>query len=348
MRRALAWVCALILACSACAEEILPQETARMGLESMFAAMAGTDYESEAALQKDMPQEQRALRQDELASYREITRPWLLAALCPQGEWAAPESPLIEEELTAVDPETEISPEERAYQAMMDNPWGQAYLNAMAEQGASDAESGLALTRSWLNAWLETVDVEKFRGINDDYACWLLGPATLMDYPVVQGEDNDYYLDRLFNGARNACGTLFIDYRNLPDFQDPNTLIYGHHMRNDSMFGSLTEYEYAGYFESHPYLVLFAPEKIYLLEALAGYTTSKHDHCYDIAISGQEDFDRFLAEARQKSDFAAQVTAVHGENLATLSTCAYAFENARYILIARLTPTAERILPDVQ
>ena len=82
----------------------------------------------------------------------------------------------------------------------------------------------------------------QLRDINPDVCGWLTLDGTAIDYPVVQAEDNAKYLHRLFNGAYNACGTLFIDYRNLPEFQDPNTLIYGHHMRNGSMFKSITYY----------------------------------------------------------------------------------------------------------
>ncbi len=271
-----------------------------------------------------------------------------------QGENTLPEKDTENEDLRAEEiAEQGISGEEilpviaqtaqEAFAHLSETEPGREYLEKMAELGCTDAQSCLEMTRKWVGAWLLGIDGQALREINDDYAYWLLGPQTKIDYPVVQGEDNDFYLNRLFNGRRNSCGTLFVDYRNLPDLQDPNTLIYGHHMRNDSMFGSLTDYEQNGYFEAHPYLLMVTDGEVYLLEALAGYTTSRDDHCYDIAISGDEDFAAFVEEARAKSDFESQVEAAPGDRLVTLSTCAYAFENARYILIARLTPVAARI-----
>ena len=75
--------------------------------------------------------------------------------------------------------------------------------------------------------------------INPDYRAWLTVFDTAIDYPVVQGEDNAYYLHRSFYGEENYAGCIFLDARNSPDFQDPFTLVYGHNMRDGSMFGSL-------------------------------------------------------------------------------------------------------------
>ena len=74
---------------------------------------------------------------------------------------------------------------------------------------------------------------------NPDITAWLLIPSLSLSYPVVQGEDNAYYLHRSFYGEENYAGCIFLDARNSPDFQDPFTLVYGHNMRDGSMFGSL-------------------------------------------------------------------------------------------------------------
>ena len=185
------------------------------------------------------------------------------------------------------------------------------------------------------------IDPEKLISINDKYACWIYSADTPIDYPIVHGPDNQKWLHSLFDGSWNSAGTLFIDYRNLGAFQDPNTIIYGHHMRNDSMFGTLTEYEDQAYYEAHPWLLLIEADRISVVQLLAGYTTSKYDHCYDIAISDEDDLNAFVEEAMEKSDFVSDVTVEAGEALATLSTCAYVFDNARYIVIGKLTPVCE-------
>ena len=107
-------------------------------------------------------------------------------------------------------------------------------------------------------------------------------------------------------------------------------------MRNDSMFGILTEYEKPGFYESHPFVLVMSAEEIAIIELFAGYTTSENDHCYDIAISGEDDMAAFVAEAEGKSDFETEVEVLAHDRLTTLSTCAYSFRNARYIVIGRL------------
>lgn len=227
---------------------------------------------------------------------------------------------------------------EDSFAAFAETQAGQEYLARLESMGGTDMDSCMAVTRSLCEAWMAEVDHAMLSEMNGDYRCWLYAPGTQIDYPIVQCGDNSHYLKRLLNGERNSAGTLFIDYRNLPDFQDPNTLIYGHHMRNDSMFGTLTDYAKQAYYEEHPVMLVMAEKEIFLLEIFAGYTTSDRDHCYDIAISDEEDMAAFIDEAVRKSDFVSGVQVRTTDRLVTLSTCAYTFEAARYVLIGRIVP----------
>ena len=83
-------------------------------------------------------------------------------------------------------------------------------------------------------------------------------------------------------------------------------------------------------------MLMMSAEEIFLLEVFAGYTTSDKDHCYDIAISGEEDMAAFIREAERKSDFDSGVLVKTTDRLVTLSTCSYLFEDARYIVIGRI------------
>ena len=325
---------AMLLGCAAAGETLpgeTPPEEIQAFVEAMFAAVTGATIESERLLRQDMTDEELSARNAECADYRARTIPWLAAVFARETEE------------TEVEEEPPVYTVEDSYAAFSGNALGAEYLDLLAGMGGGDRETDLQLSREICDKWTAQVDYEALTGMNGDYACWLYAPGTQIDYPVVQGEDNSYYLKRMFNGERNSAGTLFIDYRNLPDFQDPNTLVYGHHMRNDSMFGTLTDYAEQAYFEAHPLMLVMARDAIYLLELFAGYTTSDGDHCYDIAISDEEDMAAFVAEAVGKSDFLSGVDVLTTDRLVTLSTCAYAFENARYILIGRLVPvwTAE-------
>ena len=334
----------MLLTGCAWAEEaaLLPREELHAAIEQLFAAAAGTTEAEEKAARKGQGKEALQQRNDEQAAYRTETLPWLMEAFVP-AEVAA-EDPAMLPEPTAVPEDWAQAQEEKrlaltaAYEAMMGNPQGAAYLALLAPLGGTDMDSCLAVTQELCRAWMDEIDHVALLEMNGDYTCWLYCAGMNIDYPVVHGADNDRYLSTMFNGEKNASGTLFIDYRNLPDFQDPNTLIYGHHMRNEGMFGQLDEFAAQAFYASHPYMLVMSGKEISILELFAGYTTSSTDHCYDIAISDEEDMARFVAEAKRKSNFATAVEMLPTDRLITMSTCAYSFENARFIVIGRLLP----------
>lgn len=308
-------------------------------IELMFAAATGTTADIEKELRADMTVEEIGERNAANAAYRARTLPWLIAVFRPEGAALEPTPEMIPEPT----PEATLSPEalpvytvEDSFTAFSETEAGMEYLALMETMGGEDMEMCLLITREICNAWMAQVDHEMLSEMNGDYRCWIYAPGTQIDYPVVHGEDNSYYLKRMFNGEKNSAGTLFIDYRNLTGFQDPNTLIYGHHMRNDSMFGTLTDYVNQAYYEAHPYILLMSAEEICIVQLFAGYTTNDRDHCYDIAISDEEDMRAFLNEALRKTNFLSFVQVEPFDRLVTLSTCAYAFEDARYIALGRL------------
>lgn len=336
----------------------IPGETVQEIVEKLFIASAGTEEHAEIKLWKTFTKKaEKDARSLENAAYRAHTLPFLMEAFAignrPTG---VPEdtSGLVRPVLDTADAadaaesteNTEAADRTNAapvwtpaetWDAFCGNEYGKAYLEAIAPYGASDADKALAVTQAIAHRWLAQIDHDRLLTINSHYKCWLYSAATPIDYPVVQCGNNDRYLDRLFNGEKNPAGTLFIDYRNMPDFQDPNTLMYGHHMRNSSMFHSLTDFETEGFFDAHPFMVIIDKDKIRLVELFSAYVTDSGDHCYDIAISDEADMRRFVEKAIDKSDFDAHVEIdCKQDHLVTMSTCAYHFDNARYIAIGRL------------
>ncbi|MGN1019013.1 MAG: class B sortase [Aristaeellaceae bacterium] len=321
-------------------EELLPREELHAAVDQLFTAVAGTTEDEEKTARKGLTKDEIQLRNDEQAAYRAETLPWLLGAFIPAEE-TGEELPL-QPESTAVPEEWLQAEEERqqaltaAYEALQANDQGAAFLALLEPLGGVDRDSCLAVTQELCRAWMAEIDHAALTEMNVDYACWLYCAGMNIDYPVVHGTDNDRYLSTMFNGEKNASGTLFIDYRNLPGFQDPNTLIYGHHMRNNGMFGQIDEYASQSFYASHPYMLVMSETEICVLELFAGYTTSSKDHCYDIAISDEEDMAVFVQEAKRKSAFSTAVEVLSSDRLITMSTCAYSFENARFIVIGRL------------
>ena len=181
------------------------------------------------------------------------------------------------------------------------------------------------------------VDFEVLWETNEDVVGWIYCEDTPINFPIVQAEDNDYYLSRLIDGTWNSSGTLFADYRNAADFSDSNTIIYGHNMKNKGMFGTLPNYKEQSYYDEHPLMWLLTPDGNYKVELIAGYVTSSTSEIYSIGKTEEEVL--ILAEQSiEKSTFASDFQVSQGDQFVTLSTCSYEYDNARYVLIGRLIP----------
>lgn len=133
-----------------------------------------------------------------------------------------------------------------------------------------------------------------------------------------------------------------MDWRNSPDFEDRNTLIYGHNMGNHEMFYSLTKYKNKGYYEENPVLILSTPEKDYYLQVFSGYTTKSVSEAYRQDLDEDTVYADFLERIRESSDFVSDVEVTTEDRIVTLSTCSYAFNNARYVLHCKLVPAVSQ------
>lgn len=174
--------------------------------------------------------------------------------------------------------------------------------------------------------------------VNSDIVAWIICEDTRINYPVVQGKDNSYYLTHLINGESNKVGCLFVDINNSPGFVDDNTIIYGHNMKDKSMFATLMEYKKQTFYDAHPTMQLLTPEGNYTIVLFAGYVADIQDSCWNLWYSDDAAFAQWLADAKQHSTFQSAVTVSTTDRFITLSTCTYEFDNARYVLIGKLIP----------
>jgi len=181
------------------------------------------------------------------------------------------------------------------------------------------------------------VSFEDLWKINEDVVAWLYGPDSRINYPVVQGWDNDYYLTRLLDGTWNNNGTLFLDYRNSGDFSDGNSIIYGHHMQTGDMFATLVKYKDQSYFDAHPYLYLTTPDQKYRVELFAGCVVEANADVYQ-----SRDISEWLVDYYcENSTFTPSGDIDKSGPILTLSTCTYEFDNARYVVLGSLVPIAD-------
>lgn len=182
------------------------------------------------------------------------------------------------------------------------------------------------------------VDFEALHAINPDVAAWIYIEGTNINYPVVQGSDNSYYLNRLFDGTSNGAGTIFMDYRNRQDLSDRNTVLYGHHMQNGTMFQQITEYKQQEFYDQHPVCLIMTPNGNYRLEFFAGYITDMNDQSWKMEFASDKEYAGWLQDAVSKSLFISTVEPAAQHRVMTLSTCTYEYNDARFVLVGILKP----------
>lgn len=182
------------------------------------------------------------------------------------------------------------------------------------------------------------MDFDALREVNPDAIAWLYSPDTVIDYPVMQATDYDWYLHHLPDGTYNANGTLFLDYSCAPDFFGRLNIIYGHHMKSGRMFGSLVEYKQQSYFEEHPYLYLYtAHNGSYRIDLLYGCVVGAGEW-RNRAFMYETNLDALLSYAAYNTTFESGAAYGDNDRFIVLSTCSYEFNDARYVVIGVLIP----------
>ena len=172
---------------------------------------------------------------------------------------------------------------------------------------------------------------------NSDVVGWLYCEDSVINYPVVQGDNNDEYLHKGLDGEYLRSGSLFVEAHNQLVGADPNYIIYGHSMKNGSMFGMLLHYKEQEYYDGHPVMYYLTPEGDYCIELFAGKVVKTTDPIYSVK-DGSAEFYEQVQTLREKSTFQSDVTITEQDTIVTLSTCSYEFDQARYIVLGKLVP----------
>jgi len=184
-----------------------------------------------------------------------------------------------------------------------------------------------------------SVDFGALKAVNEATVVWIRSDSGIIDYPVMQAGDNDWFLTHLPDGTENKNGSIFMDFRSSADFSDRHTILYGHNMRTGTMFGELVEYGKEGYYEAHPTLLLATPTSgNFLLEVFSGYVVPGNSDIYQLTFESDSQYETYLERIRKLSDFVSPVTVTKDDRIVTLSTCTYDYEDARYVLHCKLTP----------
>lgn len=182
-----------------------------------------------------------------------------------------------------------------------------------------------------------TIDFDALLATNPDVIGWIYCTDTPINYPVVQAEDNKAYLHTGLDGDYLRSGMIFADYRNRSIGLDRQFILYGHSMKNKTMFGSLLEYKKQAYYDAHPVLYYLTPDKEYRIELFAGCVMKVSDIIYQ-PRPGEKEFDAYLKSVRDSSTFQSEVSITAADSVVVLSTCSYEFDNARYVAFGKLVP----------
>lgn len=210
------------------------------------------------------------------------------------------ENPTIEQETSAVKEADE-------YQPSASEPW-------LSRSRAEDIKAR----------------VEELSGRFPDFVGWLYMADSDIDYPVMQGTDNEYYLSHAPDGSYYRSGTLFLDWRCSRELTDGTNIIFGHNMKQ-GMFGDIRSYRNTEAFDSHRYAWFITPDKVYRIEFFALSIVSGFDVLYDVPSDLNEWHDRLLKTAEFQRD--VKMT----EKLVAFSTCASDYDNARALFAGVMT-----------
>ncbi|NTW71548.1 MAG: class B sortase [Eubacteriaceae bacterium] len=175
--------------------------------------------------------------------------------------------------------------------------------------------------------------------VNGDTAGWIKIDDTMIDYPVVRTIENEYYLAHDFYKNESKAGTIFMDYRNLGDGIDRNVILYGHNMKDGSMFKDLMKYKDRSFFDSHRFIQFDTLLEETKWEIFSVYVTGTDFYYIDTDFSTDEEYQVFLDTLQKKSLFPTDVRLTAADQILTLSTCSYEFDNARFVVQARKVPS---------
>ena len=202
---------------------------------------------------------------------------------------------------------------------------------AVTEEGEGDGEKARF-----------SVDFDTLKGINPDTVGWIRfdpEPAQI-SYPLVQTTDNSTYLNKTFSASENTVGAIFVNTYNNPDFNDRNTIIYGHRMNDNSMFHDLAKYEERSFWESNPYFYIYTPDgkvRTYTVFS-AGVVKDTADN-YKIDYASDAEYEEYLKLCQDSSNYQVDVELNAQSQIISLSTCTNVRDDERFLVQGVLTAT---------
>ena len=182
--------------------------------------------------------------------------------------------------------------------------------------------------------YVNSANEEELKSINSDYKMWIQIENTNINYPVVQSSDNDYYLKHNFRKESNISGTVFVESANDID-NDKNIILYGHNMRNGTMFNNITNYKEESFFNEDNKISIIMNNTLYEYEVFSVYVKNVSEVNLAIGFANEDEFINYAYNEAEESLYKKDVDFSAEDNLITLVTCSYEFTDARTIVVAR-------------
>ncbi len=179
------------------------------------------------------------------------------------------------------------------------------------------------------------VNFDELLKINPDTVGWIrfYPEPSEINYPIVQGQDNDYYLHNTFSANENTLGAIFLNCENKADFSDKNSIIYGHRMRDGSMFRHLQDYDDKSFWEKYPYFYIYTPDgREITYEIYSAGVVRDTSESYQTEFATEEDFQKFIDLTKSASEYDTGVEVTADDTIVTLSTCTSASDENRFVV----------------
>lgn len=177
-----------------------------------------------------------------------------------------------------------------------------------------------------------SIDFEELKRKNRETIAWIRfapEPETI-NYPIVQTIDNDFYLHHTFTGRESMMGAIFAETTNAPDFSDQNTVIYGHRMKNKTMFYHLEDYKKKDFWDQYPYFYIYTPDGMintYMIFNCA--TIPAGSPTYEAYFGGENEFNSMIKSIKKAGYYDTGIEVSYGSKIVTLSTCTAASDDNR-------------------
>ena len=202
---------------------------------------------------------------------------------------------------------------------------------------SNDSKNETNLYRKYGSTSIDKVDFKKLKKVNEDVTSWLMVDGTNINYPIVRGGDNDFYLNHDINKNLKVSGWTFMDYRNDSNLEDDNTIIYGHNLLNKTAFGSLTNlFSDDWYKNSNHYIILLNENNKYKYEIFSVYEIDPEVYYLQTNFYNKNIYEEFLNTIKSRSKYDFNVELNSKDKIITLSTCTDDNKNRRVVHAKRI------------